>query len=60
MMVRLGAVMTTRLERVFLSSEPMVDIVPSMNTLVDVIPRELRGVVVLQHGVVLEVVDQAG
>jgi len=47
MIVRLGVVMTMQLERVFYSSEPVVDIVPSMNILVDVIPRGLKGVVVL-------------
>jgi len=47
MMVRLGVVMTMRLGRVFYSSEPVVDIVPSMNILVDVIPRGLEGVVAL-------------
>ena len=60
MMVRLGVVMTIRLGRVFYSSEPVIGIVPSMNILVDVIPRGLRGVVVLRLEVVLEVVGQAG
>jgi len=60
MMVRLGVVMTMQLGRVFYSSEPVVDIVPSMNILVDVIPRGLRGVVVLRPEVVLEVVGQEG
>jgi len=58
MMVRLGVVMTMRLGRVFYSSEPVIDIVPSMNILVDAIPRELGEVVALQRGVVLEVVGQ--
>ena len=52
--------MTMRLGRVFYSSEPMVDIVPLMNILVDVIPKGLKEVVVLRHEVVLEVVDQEG
>jgi len=60
MMVWLGVVMTMRLGRVFYSSEPMVDIVPLMNILVDVIPKGLKEVVVLRHEVVLEVVDQEG
>jgi len=60
MMVRLGVVMTMQLGRVFYSSEPVVDIVPLMNILVDVIPRVLRGVVVLRSEVVLEVVGQEG
>jgi len=60
MMVRLGVVMTMRLERVFLSLELVVDIVPWMNILVDVIPRGLEEVVALQRGVVLEVVGQEG
>jgi len=60
MMVRLGVVMTMRLERVFLSLELVVDIVPWMNIFVDVIPRGLEAVVVLQRGVVLEVVGQEG
>ena len=60
MMVRLGVVMTMRLGRVFYSLEPVVDIVPLMNILVDVIPRGLRGAVVLRPEVVLEVVDQEG
>jgi len=52
--------MTMRLERVFYSLEPVVDIVPWMNILVDVIPRGLEEVVALQRGVVLEVVGQEG
>jgi len=52
--------MTMRLGRVFYSSELVIDIVPSMNILVDVIPRGLRGVVVLRPEVVLEVVGQEG
>jgi len=60
MMVRLGVVMTMRLERVFLSLELVVDIVPWMNILVDVIPRGLEEVVALQRRVVLEVVGQEG
>jgi len=59
-MVRLGVVMTMQLERVSLSLELVVDIVPWMNILVDVIPRGLRGVVVLRLEVVLEVVGQEG
>ena len=50
--------MMVRLERVFLSLELVVDIVPWMNILVDVIPRGLEEVVALQRGVVLEVVGQ--
>jgi len=60
MMVRLGVVMTMQLGRVFYSSEPVVDIVPLMNILVDVIPRGLEEVVALQREVVREVVDQEG
>jgi len=60
MMVRLGVVMTMRLERVFLSLELVGGIVPLMNILVDVIPKGLEVVVALQRGVVLEVVDQEG
>jgi len=60
MMVQLEVVMTMQLGRVFYSSEPVVDIVPSMNTFADVIPRGLEGVVVLQRGVVLEMVGQEG
>ena len=60
MMVRLGVVMTMQLERVFLSLELVVDIVPWMNILVDVIPRGLEEVVALQRRVVLEVVGQEG
>jgi len=45
MMVRLGVVMTMRLGRVFYSSEPVIDIVPLMNILVDAIPRGLKEVV---------------
>jgi len=60
MMVRRGVVMTMRLERVFLSLELVIDIVPWMNILVDVIPRGLEEVVALQHEVVREVVDQEG
>jgi len=60
MTVRLGAVMTMRLGRVFYSSEPVIDIVPSMNILVDAIPRGLKGVVALRCEVVLEVVGQEG
>jgi len=45
MTIRLGVVMTMRLGRVFYSSEPVTDIVPSMNILVDAIPRGLKGVV---------------
>ena len=58
MMVRLGVVMTMRLGRVFYSLELVVDIVPSMNILVDVIPKGLKEVVALRREVVLEVVDQ--
>ena len=58
MMVRLGVAMTMRLGRVFYSSELVVDIVPSMNILVDAIPRGLEVVVALQREVVLEVVVQ--
>jgi len=58
MMVRLGVAMTMRLGRVFYSSELVVDIVPSMNILVDAIPRGLEVVVALQCKVVLEVVVQ--
>jgi len=47
MMVRLGVVMTMQLERVFYSSELVIDIVPLMNILVDVIPRGLEEVVAL-------------
>jgi len=60
MTVRLGVVMTMRLGRVFYSSEPVIDIVPLMNILVDAIPRGLKGVVALQREVVLEVVGQEG
>jgi len=60
MMVQLGVVMTMQLGRVFYSSEPVVDIVPLMNILVDVISRGLRVVVVLRSEVVLEVVGQEG
>jgi len=60
MMVRLGVVMTMRLERVFLSLELVIDIVPWMSILVDVIPRGLEEVVALQREVVLEVVGQEG
>ena len=60
MMVWLGVGMTTRLERVFLSLELVVDIVPWMNILVNVIPRGLEEVVASQHGVVLGVVGQEG
>jgi len=60
MTIRLGVVMTMRLGRVFYSSEPVVDIVPLMNILVNVIPRGLEKVVALQHGVVREVVGQEG
>jgi len=48
MMVRLGVVMMMRLGRVFYSSEPVIDIVPSMNILVDVIPKGLKEVVALR------------
>ena len=58
MMVRLGVVMTMRLGRVFYLSEPVVDIVPSMNIFVDVIPKGPEEVVALQHDVVREVVGQ--
>jgi len=60
MMIRLGVVMTMRLERVFYSSEPVSDIVPLMNILVDVIPKGLKEVVALRREVVLEVVGQEG
>ena len=60
MMVRLGVVMTMRPGRVFYSLESVIDIVPSMNTLVDVIPRGLKEMVALQHRVILEVVGQGG
>jgi len=53
-------VMTMQLGRVFYSLEPVIDIVPSMNILADVIPRELEEVVALRHEVVLEVVGQEG
>jgi len=52
--------MTIRLERVFYSSDPVSDIVPLMNVLVNVIPRGLKEVVVLRRKVVLEVVGQEG
>jgi len=52
--------MTMRLGRVFYSSELVIDIVPSMNILVGVIPRGLEVVVASQRGVVLEVVGQEG
>jgi len=39
------------------SLESVVDIVPWMNTLVDVVPRGLRGVVALQCEVVPQIVD---
>jgi len=52
--------MTMRLERVFLSLELVVDIVPWMNNLVDVIPKGLEEVVALQREVVLKVVGQEG
>jgi len=52
--------MTMRLGRVFYSSEPVIDIVPLMNVLVDAIPRGLKGVVALRCKVVLEVVGQEG
>jgi len=60
MMVRLGVVMTMRLERVFLSLELVVDIVPWTNIFVNVIPRGLEEVVALQCGVIREVVGQEG
>ena len=60
MTIRLGVVMTMRLERVFYSSGLVSDIVPSMNILVDVIPRGLKEVVALRREVVLEVVAQEG
>jgi len=60
MTVRLGVVMTMRLERVSPSLEPMVGIVPWMNILVDVIPKGPEGVVALQRDVVREVVGQEG
>jgi len=60
MTIRLGVVMTMRLGRAFYSSGPVSDSVPLMNTLVDVIPGGLKTVVVLQHGVVLEMVGQEG
>jgi len=60
MIVQLEVVTTMRLGRVFYSLEPVVDIVPLMNTFVDVIPRGLGGVVVLQRGVILEMVGQEG
>jgi len=60
MMVRLGIVMMMRLGRVFYSSELVIDIVPSMNILVDVIPKGLKEVVALRREVVLEVVGQEG
>jgi len=52
--------MTMRLGRVFYSSELVVDIVPSMNILVDVIPKGSEEVVALQRDVVREVVGQGG
>jgi len=58
MMVRLGVAMTMRLGKVFYSSELVVDIVPSMNILVDVIPRGPEVVVALQRDVIREVVGQ--
>jgi len=60
MMTRLGVVMTMRPERVFYSSEPVIDIVPLMNIHIDAIPRGLKGVVALRCKVVLEVVGQEG
>ena len=60
MTIRLGVVMTMRLGRVFYSSEPVIDIVPLMNILVNVIPKGLKEVVALRRGVVLEVVGQEG
>jgi len=60
MMVRLGVVMTMRLERVSSLLELVVGIVPWMNILVDVIPRGLEAMAALQRGVVLEVVGQEG
>jgi len=52
--------MTMRLGRVFYSSELVVDIVPSTNILVDVIPKGAEEVVALQCDVVREVVGQGG
>jgi len=60
MTVRLGVVMTMRLGRAFYLLELVSGIVPLMNILADVIPKGLRGVVVLRLEVVLEVVDQEG
>ena len=60
MMVRLGVVMTMRPGRVFYSSELVVDIVPLMNILVDVVPKGPEEVVALQRDVVREVVGQEG
>jgi len=60
MTMRLGVVMIMRLGRVFLSLELVVDIVPWMNILVDVIPRGLEEVVASRCKVVLEVVGQEG
>jgi len=52
--------MTMRLGRVFYSSELVVDIVPSMNILVDVVPKGPEEVVALQRDVVQEVMGQEG
>jgi len=60
MTILLGVVMTMRLGRVSYLLEPASDIVPLMNVLVDVIPKGLKEVVVLQHEVVPKVVDQEG
>jgi len=43
---------------VFHSLELVVDIVPSMNTLVDVIPKGLKEVVALRSGVVPQAWEQ--
>jgi len=58
--IQLGVVMTMQLGRMFYSLEPVIDIVPLMNILVDVIPRGLREVVASRRKVVLEVVGQEG
>jgi len=50
--------MKMRLGMAFLSLELVVDIVPWMNILVDVIPKELEEVVVLRCEVVLKMVDE--
>jgi len=52
--------MMMRLERVFYSLELVIDIVPLMNILIDVIPKGLREVVALRCEVVLEMVGQEG